>query len=397
MAGYEIFALDDPFSESELYSSPSGLNNAGMVVGSAGNSTRAVYWNPGPTVIPVGDVQSSAWGVNDLGHVVGTRQFNEPDFVPGGVFLFRGGIVQDLTSVLPGPQSFASDINNAGVIAGWAGAPGSPHAFVYDTNSEKATDLGVLPGYSQSFASAINNAGQVVGTLAWGDASDKRAFLFDGVLKELGPVSYASDINDTGQVVGARSVNGSSYWTAYRCDTSGGTVQFVDLGALPSHLGSDAMSINNDGDIVGSSSSAWENQQVRAFICRAGGKMKDLNELIPANSGWELLWANAINAKGQIVGVGTYNGKLLGYLLKPKRSHVFDRAAIDPIALILTTKWYQIWVELHHPREPILSDLAAVMRLMPVAERRATLERARGLGDFAKHIETMITRIMNVK
>jgi probable HAF family extracellular repeat protein len=402
MASYEIVALDDPFAESELGSDAYALNNSGMVVGVgyAGHSGRAVFWNPSPTVIPVGDVYSLALGVNDLGHVVGIHNFDQTNVAPGGAYFFRAGIVHDLTSVLHGPGGVANDINNGGVIAAWGGPPGALHAIVYDTTSDTATDLGVLPGYTQSAAVAINNAGQVVGNLMSESASDTRAFLFDGALKDLGPATAACDINDSGQVVGSRRINGSPNWTAYLCETSGGSAQFVDLGTLStSFLESRAASINNDGDIVGSSLTAWGNGQVHAIICRAGGNMLDLNNLIPSNSGWELHWANAINAKGQIVGLGTYNGKLLGYLLKPKRSrsNVFGRATVDPIALILTGRWYQIWTEMHHPHEPIPPDLAAVMRLMPAAERRATLERARRLGDFAKHIETMIARIMNVK
>jgi len=36
--------------------------------------------------------------------------------------------------------------------------------------------------------------------------------------------------------------------------------------------------------------------------------MQDLNALIPANSGWTLNWAFAINDNGQITGSGTING-----------------------------------------------------------------------------------------
>ena len=45
--------------------------------------------------------------------------------------------------------------------------------------------------------------------------------------------------------------------------------------------------------------------------------MTDLNDLLPADSGWELLQANGINDAGEICGVGWFKGETLAYLLKP--------------------------------------------------------------------------------
>ncbi len=46
--------------------------------------------------------------------------------------------------------------------------------------------------------------------------------------------------------------------------------------------------------------------------------MLDLNHLIPANSGWLLQFANAINDQGQIAGYGTLNGQTEAFLLTPQ-------------------------------------------------------------------------------
>lgn len=46
--------------------------------------------------------------------------------------------------------------------------------------------------------------------------------------------------------------------------------------------------------------------------------MQDLNGLIPANSGWFLFNASGINNAGQIVGWGTFNGQIHGFLLAPE-------------------------------------------------------------------------------
>ncbi len=397
MASYKIHLLSDPdpsVSSSEAF----GLNNNGKVAGIVSmNGWRAASWSPGPAALPLGSAASVAYGVNDGGDVVGTRQASDFLVFPGEAFLFRGGVFHNLANVFAGQMGVATDINNAGVVALWAGDDPTAHAFTYDANSGTVHDLGVLPGHEQSYPSAIDNAGRVAGiSRKSGTPSDSRAFLFDGTMHDLGPATNANDMNDAGQVVGGRVVSGASNWTAYRCDTSSGTPQFVDLGTLPGFVSSEAMGINNDGDVVGHSVSNWgSGQQIHAFICPAGAQMQDLNGLIPANSGWELTWASAINDKGEIAGTGMYNGRRNAYLLTPtSRFNPFDEAAIDPMALILGGKWYLIWVELHHPHVPKLSDLEFVLRLMPVAERRATLARARRLGDFGQRVETMIAQMM---
>jgi probable HAF family extracellular repeat protein len=45
--------------------------------------------------------------------------------------------------------------------------------------------------------------------------------------------------------------------------------------------------------------------------------MRDLNSLLPANSGWELTAAYGINDRGQIVGKGKKDGQTKAYLLTP--------------------------------------------------------------------------------
>jgi probable HAF family extracellular repeat protein len=46
--------------------------------------------------------------------------------------------------------------------------------------------------------------------------------------------------------------------------------------------------------------------------------MKDLNTLIPANSGWFLQEARGINDAGQIVGSGWNNGQYRAFVLTPR-------------------------------------------------------------------------------
>ena len=47
--------------------------------------------------------------------------------------------------------------------------------------------------------------------------------------------------------------------------------------------------------------------------------MQDLNDMLPAGSGWELEIARAINASGRIVGTGRYKGQQRAFLMTPPR------------------------------------------------------------------------------
>ena len=73
----------------------------------------------------------------------------------------------------------------------------------------------------------------------------------------------------------------------------------------------------NDAGIVVGQSTYGQNGDYHAFVY-AGKKMKDLNSLIPSNSGWELDAANGINNAGKIVGYGTHNGAYRAFLLTPR-------------------------------------------------------------------------------
>jgi probable HAF family extracellular repeat protein len=91
----------------------------------------------------------------------------------------------------------------------------------------------------------------------------------------------------------------------------------LDLGVLPEGSLSAAEGINNAGQVVGASDFSG---RLHAFVWSPSTGMLDLNSLIPANSGWVLEFAYAINDLGQIVGYGTLNGQQTpeAFLLTPQ-------------------------------------------------------------------------------
>jgi probable HAF family extracellular repeat protein len=89
-----------------------------------------------------------------------------------------------------------------------------------------------------------------------------------------------------------------------------------NLGTLPGGTTSGGYDINDSNQIVGFSSTATTTSD--AIIWTQKGGMKDLNSLIPSNSGWVLVLATWINNSGQITGYGTINGENHAYLLTPQ-------------------------------------------------------------------------------
>jgi len=125
-----------------------------------------------------------------------------------------------------------------------------------------------------------------------------------------GRTSTARAINERGVIVGSADfvANGLDYETATIWDH--GTI--TSLGTLAGNQ-SYARDINDHGTVVGTTT--FTGNGVHAFIYR-GGVMQDLNDLIPAGSGWVLSNAHAITNDGRIVGEGFNNG-LRPFLLEP--------------------------------------------------------------------------------
>jgi len=238
------------------------INDEGVIVGSANaggtDLGHAVLWSGG-SVQDLGTLGtgsfSEAWGVNNLGQVVGWSYTNGGGFgVHGFLYTASDGMI-DLT-----PQSdtgSALDINDAGQITGYKTALGGYHAFRWQGGVFE--DLGVLPGFAFTFGYGINAFGQVAGNATTASGSSEHLFrsIAGGGLQDLGGTgehNAAFGINATGKVVGTR---GQSAKRAHRYTDEEG--------------------------------------------------LQDLNLLINPSLGWVLLGAHDINDAGQIVGYAFNN------------------------------------------------------------------------------------------
>ena len=292
-----------------------GINEEGQVVGASqsGSYMYAFLWDDGTmtNLGALGAYGSWAYDINDAGQVVGGSVVNDQSHNHAFRWQQNGGM-QDL-GTLGGPISYAFEINSAGQTAGYAwNAEGIQHAV--RGGSGGIVDLGdldpVWPAVSAAYG--LNDAGQVVGG-SYNASVNFHAFLWNnGSMQDLGTLggdlSEAEAINENGQVVGVSRLADN---TTNRAFLWNGSMQ--NLGAL-TFTHSTAYDINDKGQVVGALQTGPTSH---AFVW-ANGQMQDLNNLIPANSGWVLQEAHAINNKGRIVGFGVINGQTRAFLLKPQ-------------------------------------------------------------------------------
>jgi probable HAF family extracellular repeat protein len=234
---------------------------------------------------------------------------------------------------LGGNASWATAVNNAGEVVGWAGSVKGEytdidpefHAFAYNNGAMRdlgragensaarsVNDAGTIAGYTDSSGVVtwnrarqtalafrgtphrVNRSGTLAGTYD-GATGDFRAFVYRaGVLTELGTLggawSSAAAISDRDTVVGS-SVN-----------AEGNVRGFVYARGAMREIGtfggpvSQAYDVNSRGLVVGSAGNATDG--VQAFIHDGA-----LHPLLPAAGPHEISEAYAINEPGQVVGM----------------------------------------------------------------------------------------------
>ncbi len=326
------------------------LNAAGVVVGTSHNEfnqPQAILWQPDGTPTPListGRPFSKAHDINDANVVVGVYADSSANVL---ACRWNADLSQDNLSVLlPASPSEALTINNAGDIAGfYIGTSRFPQAFLLEG--------GVLASpltFNQAFSSrafALNQHGDLAGTCLGNTAG--HGFLkskqSQNTLPNLPDGSFGeiNAVNNLGQAAGfSDQIDGQETACIW---TNGAITALGHLGGGQSR----ALGMNNFGQVVGSSLTApsiphvttfdpngnplpqqftevnnlnnftnkvYDYETSRAFLWD-GTTMQNLNDLIPSNSGWVLISAEDINDAGWIVGYGSYNGALRGFLLQP--------------------------------------------------------------------------------
>lgn len=295
------------------------VNDRGQVVGYSRISqdsqiNHAFRWSEGRGMIDLHgpgqeQVDSTAADINNRGQVAGT-----------GPLPFRWSPQTGIQALVTlGAGGGANAINEAGMVAGFAGDPGGePQALPARwTRPDRIRILSNL-GSRTSGARDINAAGHVVGNVPFPPQpfGAEHAFLWTpqkGLIDlgtGSGDFSTASKINDKGMVIGVLSgqpefIRGF-VWTRH--------TGMIEIGG-PDAASSRANDLNNRGQVVG-------NLEGAAYVWTRAGGVVDLNTRVPdAPPGLVLSDAVAISENGSIVVVSN-TGLLL--LVRQSASNFSD-------------------------------------------------------------------------
>ena len=221
----------------------------------------------------LGGNYSQGRSINLSGEVVGSADTS----TGSSSFLWNGTKMTALSGLN------AYGINDSGQIAGTCGPDPGTHACL-----DSGGKITVLPNPNtftpyNCGASAINNNGQILGNCD-DTSSNLHAVLWqNGTPTDLGtlggPQAEAAGINNLGQVVGfAQTSTDADHGFLWS------NAKMTDLG-----LNFFPAAINDNGVIVGGNE------------IYSNGSLQNLNNLIPAGSGYQIQNATAINDNGQIV------------------------------------------------------------------------------------------------
>ena len=347
-ASYRVINLGNPLGGSS--SVGNAINNLGWSMGAAnlpGDTTQhAELWLQGMHLDlgTLGGPNSAVIFANhsDRGQVVGIAETADLDplmetwscagaFFPTTThhiclgFVWQNGVMTALPT-LGGYNGVAASSNNVGQIVGWAETAVHDltcvlpqvqqfEAVIWGPGKDQIQQLPAYQNDPDSAATAINDQGQVVGISgvcqnAVGAFSAKHAVLWqDGQPTDLGNIgghgwNTPTFINNHGQIVGFANTGGdlingnlaikfhAFLWTRER--------GMRDLGTLPGDALSEALGINEAGQVVGVSYGPGFSHP-RAFLWQ-NEIMVDLNTLIPPGSSLTLQVAGDINDRGQITG-----------------------------------------------------------------------------------------------
>ena len=194
-------------------------NSSGQVVGfsnppgGGGLNYRAVVWQNGlaTDLGSLGGDRVEAYGVNEIGQIVGRSSIEPGNNLPNG-FLWQDGELTGLPD-LDGLGSYAWMINNHGLIVGqaWSGATSNWRAVKWENG--EITDLGSVRVGGNSFAYEVNDAGVIVGSTETSTLYHHPCKWVSGVISLLSippraEGGYASAINDLDQIVGTIDLGG---------------------------------------------------------------------------------------------------------------------------------------------------------------------------------------------
>jgi probable HAF family extracellular repeat protein len=330
----------------EAASEPSPRLNAFLWKSPAGPMTNL-------DVLPGSNNFSRGYAINDQGVVVGESDNNSSR-------AFRYDSDNGMTGLIrlagDNDRGVAHDINNAGDIVGVSsnGSASRPTKWIAGVPNDLGTIAGTATATGRAWA--INQNGTAAG-LSTNVAGTSQATLWNGGsitnLMSLGDgtrFSQAFGLNDQLMVVGSSQIDQTVGELIGTTSTTSITRAFAWQSGVISELApfnlytlanngpttnyhSVAMDVNNAGLVVGNSQRIAGSAAV-ATLWRDGIPV-DLNSLLPAGSGWNLLSAEGINERGDIVGFGTFNGASRAFLMTVPEPASFALAGLAVLGVLM--------------------------------------------------------------
>ncbi len=336
---------------------PSGLNTKGVVVGDIVDQNdenfvpHAGIWTNGiltPLPERAGTSQSDALAVSETGRVVGL------EYVPGtgdvhAVYWDGVAAPTQIGPLIPGTDfSQAADVDGAGNVVGstqggsphylvgyYAAAGGSPVPVgVGNLDADKGSSkVGAISGDGSTLLGEVTGTDGADGYYLWSAASpaasgiklditpDPSGFwLLAGSVYNL--LLIQNDLASDGSVFGFKGTGATRAW--YLRTPDGLETEIVGLTAHNA--------INAKHIVAGSVATGNALDPVHAAVWDARTRtVTDLNSLLPANSGFLLFDALAINDNGDIVGVAAHNNTQVGFLLTTSFAATIAPDPPDPV------------------------------------------------------------------
>ncbi|HEX5684579.1 MAG TPA: hypothetical protein VFY73_11155 [Ideonella sp.] len=279
-------------ADSQMYAS--AINNRQQAVGFAFAPHEGVtefgsaMWGKDRQAVRLNDegdffaVYSSASDINDAGVAVGVVWDRASKM---RALTWTDGVLKELPG-LPGGDgaAMAASINNRGKIAGYSRKMLSTGEVVERATlwvKGKPKDLGALKKTGESFATAINDEGMVVG---YSSIAGAKAWVparwIGGKVAALpvpdGAGGRAEAVNQTGAVVGMVSLPSEQGWRAYAWQDDAGAA----MGSWPEFTSSSARAINDGGAAVGSALVAGSDAALAMYWPTVSAQPVDLNTLV---------------------------------------------------------------------------------------------------------------------
>jgi len=315
--------------------------------------TQAFSWTNGGGIIGLPNLSGRAFclsvGGDDVAGIVGTC--STTSFGSGRLpILWKNGLVSQLP--LPAGQTIgdANDINASGVVVGSVNGGSQQRGVIYSNGTANVITQTTANGSFFLTAFKINNSGRVVGQ----GIDPTNAARNVGIVYDIGSSSafevgalpnangaLAFDISNTGFVVGSSMQNQGSGRPFIWSQASGMTEIPLPTGTSSGS----ARGVNSSGRAVGTASST-----TAIPFLYDGTNTYRLGDLIPANSGWDLLnntssGALGISDDGVIIGTGILNGQARAFAMVPvnaanKTVFDFDGDGKTDASVFRNGTWY---------------------------------------------------------